>query len=143
MANQENFTTGNISELKQIIEKLSNTVTKQNLVIQNHTDRLKKLEINQITSENNIYQFEKRLTAVERYQNRPFLIFTSHDIPADGNVLAPILQIVNNILQVSLNPDEISIGQPIKNGNIVQFLKLLKLLKLLFNFCICNKETYF
>ena len=83
MANQENFTTGNISELKQIIEKLTNTVTKQNLVIQN-------LENNQITSENNIYQLEKRLTAVERYQNRPFLIFTNIDIPADGNVLAPI-----------------------------------------------------
>ena len=58
MANQENFTTGNISELKQIIEKLTNTVTKQNLVIQNLTDRLEKLENNQITSENNIYQLE-------------------------------------------------------------------------------------
>ena len=128
MANQENFTTGNISELKQIIEKLTNTVTKQNLVIQNLTDRLEKLENNQITSENNIYQLEKRLTAVERYQNRPFLIFTNIDIPADGNVLAPILQIVNNILQVSLNPDEISIAHPLKNGNIapiiVQFLYL-------------------
>ena len=109
MANQENFTTGNISELKQIIEKLTNTVTKQNLVIQNLTDRLEKLENNQITSENNIYQLEKRLRAVERYQNRPFLIFT-------------------NILQVSLNPDEISIAHPLKNGNIapiiVQFLYL-------------------
>ena len=128
MANQENFTTGNISELKQIIEKLTNTVTKQNLVIQNLTDRLEKLENNQITSENNIYQLEKRLTAVERYQNRPFLIFTNIDIPADGNVLAPILQILNNILQVSLNPDEISIAHPLKNGNIapiiVQFLYL-------------------
>ena len=128
MANQENFTTGNISELKQIIEKLTNTVTKQNLVIQNLTDRLEKLENNQITSENNIYLLEKRLTAVERYQNRPFLIFTNIDIPADGNVLAPILQIVNNILQVSLNPDEISIAHPLKNGNIapiiVQFLYL-------------------
>ena len=128
MANQENFTTGNISELKQIIEKLTNTVTKQNLVIQNLTDRLEKLEINQITSENNIYQLEKRLTAVERYQNRPFLIFTNIDIPADGNVLASILQIVNNILQVSLNPDEISIAHTLKNGNIapiiVQFLYL-------------------
>ena len=128
MANQENFTTGNISELKQIIEKLTNTVTKQNLVIQNLTDCLEKLENNQITSENNIYQLEKRLTAVERYQNRPFLIFTNIDIPADGNVLAPILQIVNNILQVSLNPDEISIAHPLKNGNIapiiVQFLYL-------------------
>ena len=128
MAIQENFTTGNISELKQIIEKLTNTVTKQNLVIQNLTDRLEKLENNQITSENNIYQLEKRLTAVERYQNRPFLIFTNIDIPADGNVLAPILQIENNILQVSLNPDEISIAHPLKNGNIapiiVQFLYL-------------------
>ena len=128
MANQENFTTGNISELKQIIEKLTNTVTKQNLVIQNLTDRLEKLENNQINSENNIYQLEKRLTAVERYQNRPFLIFTNIDIPADGKVLAPILQIVNNILQVSLNPDEISIAHPLKNGNIapiiVQFLYL-------------------
>ena len=80
MANQVNFTTGIISELKQIIEKLTNTVTKQNLVIQNLTDRLEKLENNQITSENNIYQLEKRLTAVERYQNRPFLIFTNIDI---------------------------------------------------------------
>ena len=75
MANLENFTTGNISELKQIIEKLRNTVTKQNLVIKNLTDRLEKVENNKITSENNIYQLEKRLTAVERYQNRPFLIF--------------------------------------------------------------------
>ena len=73
-------------------------------------------------------QLEQRLTAVERYQNRPFLIFTNIDIPADSNVLAPILQIVNNILQVSLNPDEISIAHPLKNGNIapinVQFLYL-------------------
>ena len=67
MANQENFTKGNISELKQIIEKLTNTVTKQNLVIKNFTNRLEKLENNQITSENKIYQLEKRLTAVERY----------------------------------------------------------------------------
>ena len=62
------------------------------------------------------------------YQNRPFLIFTNLDIPADGNVLARILQIVNNNLQVSLKPDEISIANPIKNGNIapviVQFLYL-------------------
>ena len=122
MANQEYFTKGNISELKQIIEKLTNNVTKQNLVIQNLTDRLEKLENNQITSENNIYQLEKRLTAVERYQNRPFLIFTNVDIPADGNVLAPILQIVNNILQVSLNPDEISIAHPLKNGNIAPII---------------------
>ena len=77
MAHQENFTTGNISELKQIIEKLTNTVTKHNLVIQNLTDRLEKLENNQFTSENNIYQLEKGLTAIERYQNRPFLIFTN------------------------------------------------------------------
>ena len=67
MANQENLTKGNISELKQIIEKLTNTVTKQNLVIKNFTNRLEKLENNQITSENKIYQLEKRLTAVERY----------------------------------------------------------------------------
>ena len=132
MANQENFTTGNISELKQIIEKLTNTVTKQNLVIQNLTDRFEKLENNQITSENNIYRLEKRLTAVERYQNRPFLIFNNIDIPADGNVLAPILQLVNNILQVSLNPDEISIAHSLK----METLRLL-----LFNFCICNKGT--
>ena len=82
----------------------------------------------QITSENNIYQLEKRLTTVERYQNRPFLIFTKIDIPAHGNVLAPILQIVNNNLAVILNPDEISIANPLKNGNIahviVQFLYL-------------------
>ena len=58
MANQENFTTENITEIKQIIEKLRNTVTKQNLVIQNLTDRLKKLENIQITSENDIYQLE-------------------------------------------------------------------------------------
>ena len=122
MANQENFTTRNISELKQIIEKLTNTVTKQNLVIQNLTDRLEKLENNQITSENNIYQLEKRLTAVERYKNRPSLVFTNIDIPADGNVLAPILQIVNNNLQVSLNPDEISIAHPLKNGKIVPII---------------------
>ena len=134
MANQENFTTGNISELKQIIEKLTNTVTKQNLVIQNLTDRLEKLENNQITSENNIYQLEKRLTAVERYQNRRFLIFTNIDIPADGNVLAPILQIVNNNLQVSLNPDEISIAHPLKNGKIAPIIV---------HFCICNKGTKF
>ena len=132
MANQENFTTENISELKQIIEKLTNTVTKQNLVIQNLTDRLEKLENNQITSENNIYELEKRLTAVEWYQNRPFFIFTNIDIPADGNVLAPILQIVNNILQVSLTPDEISIAHPLK----METLRLL-----LFNYCICKKGT--
>ena len=104
MANQANLTTGNISKLKQFIEKLTNTVTKQNLVIQNLADRLEKVENNQITSENNIYQLQKLLTAVERYQNRRFLIFTNIDIPADGNVLAPILQIVNNNLQVILNP---------------------------------------
>ena len=128
MANQENLTTGNISELKQIIEKPINTVTKQNLVIQNFTDRLEKIENNQITSENNIYQLEKRLTPVERYQNRPFLIFTNIDLPAGGNELAPILQIVNNKLHGNLNPDEISIAHPLKNGNIapviVQFLYL-------------------
>ena len=132
MAIQDNFTTGNISELKQIIEKLTNTVTTQNLVIQNLTDRLEKLENNKITSDNNIYQLEKRLTAVERYQNGPFLIFTNIDIPADGNVLAPILQIVDNNLLVTLNPDEILVAHPLKNGNL-----------LLFNFCICNKGTYF
>ena len=86
----------------------------------------------QITSENNIYQLEKRLTTVERYQNRPFLIFTKIDIPAHGNVLAPILQIVNNNLEVILNPDEISIANP---------LKMEKLRMLLVNFCICNKGT--
>ena len=73
MANQENLTTGNVSELKQIIEKLTNTVTKQNLVIHNLTDRLEKLENNQITSENNIYQLEKRLTAVEGIKTDRFL----------------------------------------------------------------------
>ena len=100
----------------------------QNLVIPNLTDRLETVENNQIISENNIYLLEKRLTAVERYQNRPFLIFTNIDIPADGNVLAQILQIVNNNLQVSLNPDEISTAHPLKKGNIapiiVQFLYL-------------------
>ena len=118
MSIQENLTTGNISKLKQIIEKLTNTVTTQNLVIQNLTDRLEKLENNKITSENNIYQLEKRLTAVERYQNRPFLIFTNIDIPADGNVLAPILQIVDNNLLVTLNPDKILVAHALKNGNI-------------------------
>ena len=59
MANQKSLTTENITELKQIIEKLTNTVTKQNLVIQNLTDLLKKLENIQITSGNKIYQLEK------------------------------------------------------------------------------------
>ena len=66
MANQENLTTENITELKHIIEKLKNTATKQNLVIQNLTDRLEKLENKAITSENNIYQLEKRLKKVKR-----------------------------------------------------------------------------
>ena len=38
---------------------------------------------------------------------------TNVDVPADGNVLAPILQIVNIILQVCLNPDEILIACPL------------------------------
>ena len=90
MANQENLTTEDILELKQFREKLKNTAAKQKLVIQNFTDSLKKLENKQSTSENNTHQLEKQLTTVESYQNRPFLIFTNIDIPADGNILAPI-----------------------------------------------------
>ena len=122
MANQENLTTENITELKHIIEKLKNTATKQNLVIQNLTDRLEKLENKAITSENNIYQLEKLLKKVKRYQNKPFLIFINTDIPADGSVLAPILLIKNKNLQVNWKPDQISLVHPLKNGNIAHFI---------------------
>ena len=128
MANQEKLTIENITKLKQINEKLTNTVTKQKLVIQNLTDGLEKLENKQNTSKINIYQLEKRLKTVGRYPNRPFLVFTNIDIPADGNVLAPILQLANNNLQVSLNPDKISINHLLKTIDIatviVQFLYL-------------------
>ena len=102
-------TTENITELKQIIEKLTSTNKAKPIHTKSYGSS-QKLENKQITPENNIYQLEKRLTTVERYQNTPFLIFNNIDIPADGNVFAPILQKVNNNLHVSLKPDAISIA---------------------------------
>ena len=121
----------NINDLKNLIEKPTNTITQQNLTIQNLNDRQNIVERKQVCSQNSIYQLEKRALSNERYQNRPFSIFTNLDISEDGNVLPQILHLSNEILKVSLNADEISIAHALRPGKIAP---------LLYNFCICNKE---
>ena len=118
----------NINDLKNLIEKLTNTKAHQNLTIQNLNERLNIVERKQVCSGISIYKLEKRILSVGRYQNRPFLIFTNLSIPEDDNVMPQILQLSNKNQKVSLNADEISIALALRPEKvapaIVHFLFL-------------------
>ena len=80
----------NKEEIKSLLSNLIATIKKQSETMKSNENRRNETEV-QVKKVNNNYVLEKRLSKVERYANRPFLLFVNPDVAQDGSTLQFLL----------------------------------------------------